>query len=118
MRNIKYLLGLMMFFLFNTAFCQHNKSTVTFHNPLTVSVPNGYSHVAKVDLGNAYMLILSGQVALDGKGNLIGSGDFTKQTQQVFQNIKNIIEASGGSMSDLVKLGFLLQTQPSLHNCA
>lgn len=55
----------------------------------------------------------SGQVALDRKGNLIGSGDFTKQTQRVFQNIKNIIEASGGSMSDL-KLGFFIKDATQL----
>jgi enamine deaminase RidA (YjgF/YER057c/UK114 family) len=53
-----------------------------------VSAPHGYSHAIKIDLGNCKMLIISGQVAIDNKGNVIGKGDFGKQTEQVFQNIK------------------------------
>ncbi|QNL52560.1 RidA family protein [Olivibacter sp. SDN3] len=81
---------------------------ITFENPVTVAAPNGYSHVVKVDLGNAYMLVLSGQVAFDEKGVLIGKDNFAKQTEQVFQNIKNIIETAGGTMDNLVKLGFFV----------
>lgn len=48
------------------------------------------------------MLLISGQVALDKQGNLVGKGDLAKQTEQVFTNIKNIIEEVGGSMDDLL----------------
>jgi 2-iminobutanoate/2-iminopropanoate deaminase len=55
------------------------------------------------------MLIISGQVALDTKGNLVGPGDYEKQTEQIFTNIKNIVESAGGKMDDVVKLGFFVR---------
>jgi enamine deaminase RidA (YjgF/YER057c/UK114 family) len=75
-------------------------------NPESVSTPRGYSHAAVIDLGNCKMVIMSGQVALDPKGNLVGANDIAKQTEQVFRNIKNIVEAAGGKMDHLVKLGY------------
>ena len=75
-------------------------------NPATIAAPRGYSHAAVVDLGNCKMVILSGQVALDPKGNLVGANDIVKQTEQVFKNIKSIVEAAGGNMNHLVKLGY------------
>jgi enamine deaminase RidA (YjgF/YER057c/UK114 family) len=35
---------------------------------------------------------------------LAGPGDFRAQTQQVFENLKNAVEAAGGSFSNIVKL--------------
>jgi 2-iminobutanoate/2-iminopropanoate deaminase len=74
-------------------------------NPATVAAPRGYSHAAVIDLGNCKMVIMSGQVAFDQKGNLVGPNDIAKQTEQVFRNIKSIVEAAGGNMNHLVKLG-------------
>jgi enamine deaminase RidA (YjgF/YER057c/UK114 family) len=54
------------------------------------------------------MLIISGQIALDNKGNLIGKDDLGKQTEQVFLNIKSIVEGAGGNMNNVVKLGYFL----------
>lgn len=102
----KSLLLLPFLFLSTFAFSQTDTSIVKFINPSTVSAPKGYSHAAEVDLGACKMLIMSGQVAIDSKGNLIGKGDFNKQAEQVFQNIKNIVENAGGSMDNIVKLGF------------
>ncbi|MDN5287356.1 MAG: RidA family protein [Mucilaginibacter sp.] len=90
------------------AFSQVDTSIVKFQNPSSVSTPKGYSHAAEIDLGNSKMLILSGQVAFDNKGNLVGKGDLTKQTEQVFLNIKNIVENAGGTMDNVVKLGCYL----------
>lgn len=82
--------------------------TVKLTNPSTVAPPRGYSHAAVIDLGNCTMVIISGQVALDKQGNLVGPGDIGKQTEQVFQNIKSIVEASGGTMNNIVKLGYFI----------
>lgn len=87
---------------------QSNQSPVIFNNPQTLSTPKGYSHVAVIDLGNSKMLILSGQVSLDAQGNLVGKGDITRQTEQVFTNIKNAIIENGGTMHNIVKLGYYL----------
>jgi enamine deaminase RidA (YjgF/YER057c/UK114 family) len=79
---------------------------VQFINPETVSTPRSYSHAAIIDLGNCKMVIMSGQVALDAKGNLVGANDIAKQTEQVFRNIKSVVEAAGGKIDHLVKLGY------------
>ena len=81
------------------------QTKVEFVNPPSVSTPHGYSQAAVIDLGNCRMVIISGQVALDAKGNLIGKDDLDKQTEQVFTNIKDIVEETGGTMDNIVKLG-------------
>ena len=81
-------------------------SNVQLINPENVATPRGYSHAAVIDLGNCKMVIMSGQVALDTKGNLVGANDIAKQTEQVFRNIKSIVEAAGGKMDHVVKLGY------------
>lgn len=77
---------------------------VTFRlsNPPTLATPAGYSHVATVDSGR--LVFISGQVALDAKGNLVGKDDFRAQARQVFENLRAALEAAGGSFRDVVKL--------------
>src|SRR5688500_1168741 len=89
-------------------FSQADTSLVQMTNPSTVHTPKGYSHVAKIDLGNCTMLIISGQVALDKQGNLVGKDDLAKQTEQVFLNIKNCVTDAGGTMDNIVKLSYFL----------
>ena len=87
---------------------QNTPPNVSFINPATVPAPKGYSQAAVIDLGSCKMVIISGQVALDTKGNLVGKDNFEQQTNQVFLNIKNIVEAAGGDMGDLVKIQYYL----------
>lgn len=90
-----------------TSFGQNNQ-TARLYNPSSVSTPRGYSHVAEVDLGTCRMLIISGQVPLDKQGNLVGKGDLAKQTEQVYTNIKNIVEEAGGKMIHVIKTGIFM----------
>ncbi|MBC9796687.1 RidA family protein [Sinomicrobium weinanense] len=64
----------------------------------------GYSNSAEIDLGGSKMVILSGQIAVNTKGEIVGINDFEKQADQVFRNISSLVEKSGGSMDDLVKI--------------
>ena len=48
------------------------------------------------------LVFTAGMLALDSSGNLIGEGDAGAQTRQVLENIKEIIEAAGGTMQDIV----------------
>jgi enamine deaminase RidA (YjgF/YER057c/UK114 family) len=73
-----------------------------FNNPPTLPKPVGYSHVVEVPRGRT--LFISGQVALDSAGNLIGRGDFVAQTEQVFKNIQAALESVGAGCKDLAKL--------------
>lgn len=99
-------LYLFLLFISSVSFAQTND--VSFINPSSVSTPKGYSQAVTVDLGKNTMLILSGQVALDKDGHLVGKDDISAQIQQVFTNIKNIVEAAGGNMNDVVKLNYYI----------
>lgn len=71
-------------------------------NPGTIARPAGYSHVATVSGGR--LVFVSGQVALDGSGNIVGKDDFRAQATQVFENLRAALEAAGGSFRDVIKL--------------
>lgn len=68
--------------------------------------PAGYSQVVEVRGGRT--LYISGQIAVDSSGNLVGSGDFTAQVEQVFANLKARLDEAGASFNDVVKLNFYL----------
>ena len=72
--------------------------------PNSVHPTAGYSHAVR----NGNMVLISGQVAQDKAGNLVGAGDFIAQARQVFQNLKNITEELGGSLSDIAKITIFL----------
>jgi len=105
---MKYFALSAFIFLSLTASAQRDTSLVTFRNPSSVAALKGLSHVAIVDLGKSKMVILSGQVPLDSKGNLVGKDDLGKQTEQVFVNIRNILSELGGTMDHLVKIGIFV----------
>jgi len=74
-------------------------------NPAGVAAPAGqYSQSVRIPLGESNLIIISGQVALDQHGSLVGEGDVTLQTRQVFENLKTTLEANGASFADVVKL--------------
>jgi enamine deaminase RidA (YjgF/YER057c/UK114 family) len=74
-------------------------------NPDTLAKPTaGYSQVAEVVGGK--VVYISGQVALDRSGKLVGKDDFRAQVQQVFENLKAAIEAAGGDFHSVIKLNF------------
>jgi reactive intermediate/imine deaminase len=71
-------------------------------NPPTLSKPSGYTHVVEVTGGRT--LYISGQVALDQAGAVVGKGDLMTQTQQVFENLKSALAASGATFAHVVKM--------------
>jgi 2-iminobutanoate/2-iminopropanoate deaminase len=66
-------------------------------------------YVQGVEVTNAKLVYTSGVVARDAKGALIGIGDVRVQTRQCIENIRNILEAAGGSLRDLVKVTVFLR---------
>jgi len=78
------------------------KPSVRYLNPPTLSKPTGYTHV--VEVGRGRTLYISGQVALDPTGAVVGKGDLGAQTRQVFENLKAAVAAAGGSLDDVVKI--------------
>jgi reactive intermediate/imine deaminase len=49
------------------------------------------------------LVFVAGIVALDASGNIIGDDDIKAQTRQVLENIKELVGAAGGSLSDVTK---------------
>ncbi len=59
-----------------------------------------YSQAIKV----GSMVFISGQIPLVPKTMELVGDDFAKQAHQVFKNLQSVAEASGGNLSDIVKL--------------
>jgi enamine deaminase RidA (YjgF/YER057c/UK114 family) len=49
-------------------------------------------------------IYVSGQVAYDANGNLVGVDDIKAQTRQVFDNISTILAAAGAGLKDIIKI--------------
>ena len=87
----------------------------TRSNPDTVAAPMGtYSQAVRVETGDAVWIHVSGQIAIDREGDLVGPGDLRAQTRQVFENLTAILEANGATFGDAVKIGTYLTTLDDL----
>ena len=73
----------------------------TIINPSGMAPPTGYSYAIKK---TGSPVFISGQVALDGAGKLVGENDVAAQVEQVFQNLRTVVQAAGGSLDDVVKI--------------
>jgi reactive intermediate/imine deaminase len=79
-----------------------SRPNVQYLNPSTLSTPTGYTHVVEVARGKS--IYISGQVSLDKSGSVVGKGDFSAQTIQVFENLKAALAAAGATFDNLVKV--------------
>src|ERR1700709_947584 len=49
------------------------------------------------------LVFVSGILARNSKGEIVGKGEMAAQIRQVFENIKTALAAAGASMTDIVK---------------
>jgi reactive intermediate/imine deaminase len=61
-----------------------------------------YANAVRVTAGD--LLFISGQVAWDAAGEVVGRGDPVRQAEQVFANLGTILAAHGATMADVVKV--------------
>jgi len=61
-----------------------------------------------VEITAGKMIYISGQVALDVAGNIVGQDDYRAQIQQVFRNLKAALESAGASFHHVVKLNYYI----------
>ena len=54
------------------------------------------------------LLLVSGQVGIDGEGELVSLDDFETQADQAFRNLSTVLEAGGSSMDRVVKVTIFL----------
>jgi 2-iminobutanoate/2-iminopropanoate deaminase len=78
-----------------------------FPNAEGLAAANGYSHVVASRPGK--LVFISGQVALNRQGELVGKDDLQAQTEQVFANIKTALTAAGASFEDVVKINWYVK---------
>ena len=71
-------------------------------NPPALPKPSGYAHGVLVEGGR--MLFLAGQTGMGPEGNIASPGDLVAQFAQALFNLKTVVEAGGGVMTDIVKL--------------
>ncbi|WP_445371002.1 RidA family protein [Methylomonas sp. HW2-6] len=79
-------------------------SKETISTPLAPQAIGTYSQAVKVD----NTVYLSGQIPLDPQTMQMVDGDIDLQIRRVFDNLKAVAEAAGGSLNDIVKLNVFL----------
>src|SRR3989442_8330075 len=67
--------------------------------------PEPYAHAIRC--GDT--LYIAGQVAFDEHNQIVGVGDPRRQAEQVWKNIRLAVEASGGTLADVVKITIFLK---------
>lgn len=66
------------------------------------SLEHGFSQA--VSASGTRTLYVSGQTAWDANRQLVGGADLASQARQAFRNLQTVVEASGGTISDVVSL--------------
>ena len=72
--------------------------------PKSVVIPNGSAppiapYSPGIKAGN--IVYVSGMVALDSEGKIVGVGDVKAQTRAVLDAIKSVLKEAGGNLSDI-----------------
>ncbi|GAA0852565.1 RidA family protein [Bifidobacterium pullorum subsp. gallinarum] len=84
-------------------------------NPGTLTMSLPVSQI--VVTSPAKLAFISGQVALNAEGELIGPNDYVAQARQVFMNLKLTIEAAGGSAEHVTQMRIhVVNHRPELAN--
>ena len=60
-----------------------------------------YNHYVRVDQPKS-LIFVSGQVARDDDGNIVGGTSMLEQTRQCLRNIEKSLKAAGASLADVV----------------
>jgi 2-iminobutanoate/2-iminopropanoate deaminase len=66
--------------------------------------PSGhFSHAISIE-AKGRLVFISGMTARRADGTIAGVGDIETQTRQVCDNLKNAVEAAGGTMDDICRV--------------
>ena len=73
--------------------------------PPGVAPGSGYTHVVA---GTGRLVAISGQIAIDATGQLVGRDDPEAQARQVFENLQRCLTAAGGTFDNVIKLTYFV----------
>jgi enamine deaminase RidA (YjgF/YER057c/UK114 family) len=74
------------------------------HPEKTANFPKLFTQVVTVETGHTKTVYVSGQVAIDRQGQVVGKDDLGRQAEQVFENLSSALESAGAKPEDVVKL--------------
>ncbi|MEP0201307.1 MAG: RidA family protein [Halioglobus sp.] len=81
--------------------------TTDLHKVCTDPDPFEPYHISQaIRVGD--LVYTSGQAAIDLAGNLVGVGDFDAQAQQVFDNLRAVLEAADSGLERVAKVTIYL----------
>jgi enamine deaminase RidA (YjgF/YER057c/UK114 family) len=78
-----------------------------FIDPPGLAAPRGYTHVVRSTAARVVVHV-SGQVAYDPAGAVVGQGDLRRQAEVVYENVGRALAAAGAGWSDVVKTTILV----------
>ena len=62
----------------------------------------------------ARLLVIGGQNAVNAQGEVVGKGDIAAQTAQAVENMITVLEAAGGALDNLVRVGLFIREDADL----
>lgn len=65
-----------------------------------------YSPGVVADAGK--LLFISGQVAFDDRGQVVGPGDIVAQAERIFENLGAVLRASGSDFDSVIKTNYFI----------
>lgn len=74
--------------------------SLRYINPGTLAALPGFTHAVRI----GSTLYVSGEVALDSMGRLVGVGDVKAQAAQAFANLATVLRIGGAAPADVAKL--------------
>jgi 2-iminobutanoate/2-iminopropanoate deaminase len=73
-----------------------------------------YSPAKKIDLGNCYLIYVSGQQVGKNENNEASTDDIEEQTESVFSALDNTLRSAGATMENVVKAQIFLTNMADL----
>src|SRR5215471_5346120 len=82
-------------------------------NPEGLATSPAYTQVVTAKPGT--VVWVSGQVAQNAKGDVVGKGDLKVQLNQAWENVKTALAGSGATLRDVVKITqYVVNYKPSM----
>ena len=83
-----------------------------------LATPSGHFAHATIAEARGRLLFISGMLAKDASGAIVGKGDIELQTRQVCENLKAAVEAAGGTLEDICRVDVYIRNMehfPQIH---
>lgn len=80
--------------------------TVDYHVVDGLHQTGRFSHYARTR--GRETVYVSGQVALDETGNVVGVGDYAAQVRQVYDNLQRVLDDMGASWQDVAMMSMYI----------